>query len=147
MQVRLKPIHGAYTDLTLCEGEFLLGRDAECDYNVEHVTVSRRHCKLTVAEHEVHVCDLESLNGTRINNRRIAACTPLRDGEFLAIGDVIWDVSISEHTIQSGLSVLDDEDEASSEVDSADLSGLAVPFEAAHAALDSGIIPTEFIKA
>ena len=47
--------------------------------------VSRRHAQITLAGTEWSIEDLNSTNGTLVNNRRITRC-PLRNGDLLTFG-------------------------------------------------------------
>jgi pSer/pThr/pTyr-binding forkhead associated (FHA) protein len=58
-------------DFVLETGIWTLGRSGECDCIVNHPTVSRRHAKLTVAEIGARVSDLDSQNGTWLDDKRI----------------------------------------------------------------------------
>jgi pSer/pThr/pTyr-binding forkhead associated (FHA) protein len=65
-----------------------IGRSAGADFIVDAALVSRVHCRLTVlpgGELEVH--DLESTNGTFINDTRIEAAR-LAPGDRLRVGRV-----------------------------------------------------------
>lgn len=57
---------------------FLIGRSSQCDIRLHHDAVSRQHARLEDRGGQWHVLDLESVNGTRLNGRRIkeARLTP-----------------------------------------------------------------------
>lgn len=63
-----------------------IGRDASSDIFLDDVTVSRNHAVLVVGEGGVTLQDLNSLNGTYVNRRRIDAEERLADGDELQIG-------------------------------------------------------------
>jgi pSer/pThr/pTyr-binding forkhead associated (FHA) protein len=48
----------------LHEGANYIGRSNECDIVINVPNVSRKHAVIRVAEHEYHISDLDSLNGT-----------------------------------------------------------------------------------
>lgn len=52
--------------------------------------VSRVHARLSVDANGVGVEDLDSQNGTFVNERRIDALTPLREGDTVRMGDTVW---------------------------------------------------------
>ena len=52
-------------------------------------SVSRRHAKIAVGGDGCVIEDLGSANGTFVNHRRIAAPTPLHDGDQVAVGFVL----------------------------------------------------------
>ncbi|HSI34202.1 MAG TPA: FHA domain-containing protein, partial [Tepidisphaeraceae bacterium] len=71
-------------------GTFTVGRHQECALFVNDLTVSRRHCKLTVKDGRLHVEDLGSASGTFLNDRQLAPNVPtaVGDGDVLRLGDV-----------------------------------------------------------
>jgi pSer/pThr/pTyr-binding forkhead associated (FHA) protein len=70
-------------------GEFLLGRDLDCDIVLAHHRVSRRHARLRVAGagDALAIEDLGSRNGTRVGEglRPNQPC-PVRAGDVIGIG-------------------------------------------------------------
>ena len=78
--------------IPLEEGETLIGRDSTCDVTVELDEVSRTHCRLTLRPDGATVCDLESTNGTFLNDREIPSreeCV-LRSGDLVHLGGTIF---------------------------------------------------------
>lgn len=53
--------------------------------------VSRRHARITPKDAEIFIEDLDSSNGTFVNNQRVAAktCQPLRVGDELRLGSML----------------------------------------------------------
>jgi len=64
-----------------------IGRAARADFVVEAALVSRVHCRLTASDSAIDVVDLDSTNGTYINNQRIRTGT-LANGDRLKVGRV-----------------------------------------------------------
>jgi pSer/pThr/pTyr-binding forkhead associated (FHA) protein len=64
-----------------------LGRAPRADFVVEAALVSRLHCRLTASDTAIDVVDLDSTNGTYINDQRIRNGT-LATGDRLKIGRV-----------------------------------------------------------
>jgi len=64
-----------------------VGRAPRADFVVEAALVSRLHCRLTATDNVIDVVDLDSTNGTYINNQRIRNGT-LANGDRLKIGRV-----------------------------------------------------------
>ena len=64
-----------------------IGRAARADFVVEAALVSRLHCRLTASDNTIDVVDLDSTNGTYINEQRIRSGT-LASGDRLKIGRV-----------------------------------------------------------
>ena len=63
-----------------------VGRErAAADVVLRDPNVSRRHAELTFTGSDWTIEDLNSTNGTLVNNRRITRC-PLRSGDLLTFG-------------------------------------------------------------
>jgi pSer/pThr/pTyr-binding forkhead associated (FHA) protein len=62
-----------------------IGRSLAADIRFDDATVSRRHALLASEEGGVRVLDDRSLNGIRVNGRRVE-WSPLTDGDELSIG-------------------------------------------------------------
>ncbi len=75
MSSRVVPVRDA--------AELLFGRNEDCDIQVDHDGVSRRHARVKRRGDHVQVEDLESRNGTSVNG------APIIGARRLAVGDVI----------------------------------------------------------
>jgi ABC transport system ATP-binding/permease protein len=64
-----------------------IGRAPRADFVVEAALVSRLHCRLTATDSAIDVVDLDSTNGTYINDQRVRSGT-LSNGDRLKIGRV-----------------------------------------------------------
>jgi len=65
-----------------------IGREPSTDLPLSDPTVSKQHARVVVdAKGDATVFDLQSTNGTAVNNRRIRRA-PLRAGDHLEVGDV-----------------------------------------------------------
>lgn len=71
-----------------------LGRDPQCDIEVDDDNASRQHAKLRPTERGWMVEDLGSTNGTRVNGFR-AAAQLLSDGDQVTIGGTAFDFDAS----------------------------------------------------
>jgi diguanylate cyclase (GGDEF)-like protein len=70
--------------------EFILGRGADCDIQVDRDSVSRRHARVYRPDGVSYVVeDLGSTNGSYVNDHPIQQAA-LRDGDFLKIGAAIF---------------------------------------------------------
>ena len=82
----------AWNDRTfaLSAGENLIGRNPECGIWVDAAGVSRRHARLTLDTESgaAAIEDLGSTNGTFVNETRVEATLPLRDGDLVHLGSV-----------------------------------------------------------
>ena len=74
---------------SLAEGENILGRDPAAQVLVDVPGVSRRHARVVVAGNEAVVEDLESKNGTFVEDRRVDHPTPLADRDRLRLGRTV----------------------------------------------------------
>lgn len=83
MRFRLRYLHH---DLELSEGEFSIGRSAECQLSLDDPLVSRKHAVLVVAKDRVTIEDLQSRNGVVVNGERIVRKSPLGAGDTIGIG-------------------------------------------------------------
>ena len=64
----------------------VIGRErASSDVTLKDPNVSRRHAQVICAGGAWSIEDLNSTNGTLVNNRRVTRC-PLRDGDLLTFG-------------------------------------------------------------
>lgn len=65
----------------------IIGRSADCEVPLDVPAVSRRHAAILQERGRYFVEDLNSRNGTFLNDSRIADRTPLSDGDQLVICD------------------------------------------------------------
>ena len=85
--------NGQRKDFPVSAAVTVLGRGENCDQRVPLVSVSRRHCEITVVDDQVKAKDLASSNGTYVNNKRITEVV-LKAGDRLVIGPVVFTVQI-----------------------------------------------------
>lgn len=73
------------------EGVLSIGRDETCIVRLNDARCSRQHAKLYVDQNRFAIEDLQSANGTRVRDRRIAPSerTPLSLGEAVTIGAIV----------------------------------------------------------
>lgn len=76
----------------------LLGRDPECDlaFPARLRFISNQHAEIQQTDNGFNIVDLNSTNGTRVNNQLIEPGTPasLPDGSVIRIGDESFGISI-----------------------------------------------------
>ena len=75
-------------EITLAEGENLLGRDRQAVVWIDSATVSRRHARIVVTDGEAVIEDLDSRNGTSVGGKKIQGPVRLADGDRLRLGAV-----------------------------------------------------------
>jgi hypothetical protein len=66
----------------------LIGREIYCDWAIEDVRISRKHCVLQIASRGILVRDLEATNGTFINGKLVTDGY-LRPGDKLSLGGYV----------------------------------------------------------
>lgn len=79
---------GRMGELPLYRGRNVIGRDPDVEVQVDDKTVSRHHAAVTLAGDEASIEDLESKNGTFIDDVRVQSAVPLRDGAIIDVGSV-----------------------------------------------------------
>jgi pSer/pThr/pTyr-binding forkhead associated (FHA) protein len=65
-----------------------IGRFPDNTIHIPHSSVSSHHCQVLLSGEDVVVKDLESKNGTFINNQQVTGETVLKPGEILRLGQV-----------------------------------------------------------
>jgi hypothetical protein len=73
-------------EFDLPRGTTTIGRSVECQLTLDDPLVSRRHARIVVEDEAVHLEDLGSRNGVRVNGSIIKSATPLRSGDRIRIG-------------------------------------------------------------
>ena len=71
--------------LELRFGTNRVGRDPDCDFSIDHPTVSSNHCELVLSSEGVMLRDCDSTNGTFVNGERITS-QRLADGDRVNVG-------------------------------------------------------------
>ena len=96
MELTLKVVSGKHAGqkLRIPTPKFLIGRGEDCHLRPNSDLVSRHHCILFVGASGAAVRDLNSRNGTFVNDERITADTPLRSGDVLKIGQLTFEVRL-----------------------------------------------------
>jgi len=64
----------------------IIGRTAPAEVVLPSGTVSRRHCQLELRQEQIVLTDLESTNGTLVDDVKIESATVLQDGATINIG-------------------------------------------------------------
>ena len=72
-QIRLRGTAGVFSDreYPIEKGEFVVGRLSGCDLIIKEDTISSRHAKILRGEESYEVLDLDSTNGTFVNDERV----------------------------------------------------------------------------
>lgn len=75
--------------LYFTQSDVLIGRDPQCDVVLEDATASARHARLSFHHNQWWLEDLESTNGTRLNQERIETPAIVVDGDTIECGQTV----------------------------------------------------------
>jgi len=98
MQVKLKILKGPSVgkEVKIPAPKCLIGRGEGCHLRAQSDAVSRRHCVIVTTESEVIVRDLNSRNGTIVNDQRITEETVLLSGDVVRVGPLEFEVVLDQ---------------------------------------------------
>jgi len=83
--------------LTLPLGkEIVIGRETGCQLMLNSPAISRKHCEIKHVAEGIWVRDLDSQNGTYVNDVAIATPTLMRAGDVLRVGNTAFEVQVSQ---------------------------------------------------
>ena len=84
-------------------GENVLGREGDGVILLNSTTVSRRHARLTINPNNTVIEDLDSKNGTYLNDRQVEAPTAIAEGDTVRFGSLVctFHRSLSNNSTQS----------------------------------------------
>ncbi len=80
---------GMGTRYPLSDAPVVLGRGNDCDIRISDHSVSRRHARIQPAADGYFAVDLQSTNGTFVNDVPASMCK-LQDGDYLRVGNCIY---------------------------------------------------------
>ena len=85
------------------EGTYQIGRDANIDFCLPHKTVSRQHAQIEVDStgEKIFLTDLDSRNGTALNEKRIEGRTLVSLGDAIMFGQTEFKLSSDSETMPS----------------------------------------------
>ena len=78
--------------------ELVIGRDPSCDFHIQDDTVSAHHSRLSYHHHQWWIEDMNSTNGTYLNQEKLTTPTVMISGDELRCGHVILTVVVGEDT-------------------------------------------------
>lgn len=73
----------------LSDSPVVLGRGNDCDIRINDHSVSRRHARVQPGADGYYAVDLQSTNGTFVNDVPASICK-LKDGDYLRVGNCIY---------------------------------------------------------
>jgi hypothetical protein len=71
-----------------------VGRRPDCDVRPDSDAVSNRHCRFYRRKFGVYLTDLNSTNGTYVNDQRIVGDVELSDGDLVRVGPMAFQVGV-----------------------------------------------------
>src|SRR5438552_12722819 len=80
---------GMGTRYGLGDTPVVLGRGTDCDIRINDHSVSRRHARVQPGADGYYAVDLQSTNGTFVNDVPASICK-LKDGDYLRVGNCIY---------------------------------------------------------
>jgi pSer/pThr/pTyr-binding forkhead associated (FHA) protein len=81
---------GAHKTFSLRSPVTVLGRRHDCDLRIPLPTVSRRHCEIQQNGEALKIRDLDSTCGTFVNDKRVNGDSPVKAGDYIRIGPLIF---------------------------------------------------------
>lgn len=98
MQVKLKVLSGSHAgkEIGLTSEKFLVGRSESCQLRPKSESVSRKHCIIVIKDNRVLIQDLNSRNGTYVNDKRLPTdkAKLLNPGDEIRIGKLKFEAVI-----------------------------------------------------
>ncbi len=76
----------------LLNEETIVGRSPSCDLAIDYKGLSRQHAKLLWRDDTLVLEDLNSTNGSFVNDRKISEPTPLKNGDTISFENVKYTV-------------------------------------------------------
>ncbi|BCJ99212.1 FHA domain-containing protein [Anaerocolumna chitinilytica] len=74
------------------QGELYIGRDKNCTIRIKNKDVSKKNSRIYFKDNVVYIEDLNSTNGTLINNMKIFSANKLRSGDVITIGSISFNL-------------------------------------------------------
>jgi DNA-binding winged helix-turn-helix (wHTH) protein len=95
--------------IALKPGENIIGRDPAAEVWIDHVTISRRHARITVHATHAAIEDLGSKNGTSLHGKRLKGAVVLCSGDEFVCGQLViayrqTDASVPTATVMGRIS-------------------------------------------
>ena len=73
--------------------QMMIGREEQCELHLNNIAVSKKHAVINYTKNKVlSVIDVGSTNGTFVNHTRIDPMAPLKDSDYIEIGDILLQI-------------------------------------------------------
>lgn len=86
--------NGSHKIFSLPSTVTVIGRRHSCDLCIPLMSVSRKHCQLNSDDGTLKIRDLDSRNGTYLNNKRINDEAAIHAGDSIKIGPLTFVIQI-----------------------------------------------------
>jgi hypothetical protein len=86
--VTVDPVDPIASEYSLLKDEVSLGRGEDNDVVIPHASVSRVHARLLRRDGGYELTDLNSTNGSYVNDRQVRGSTVVQSGSQLRLGDI-----------------------------------------------------------
>src|ERR1700736_6463130 len=103
MRAQLVPMDGG-SPIDIARDLTLVGRKEDCDFRLDHKSVSKLHCVIVKTDGLLLVRDLGSTNGTRVNGQRIRRAA-LLPNDLLSIASFKFRVSLGPDAVPADAEV------------------------------------------
>ena len=105
---------GSQKSFALPSNITVIGRRHDCDLCIPLMDVSKRHCQLDRNNETLEVRDIGSRNGTYLNGQQVNGETPVKAGDYLQVGPLVFQFQIDGEP-EKATPPLDDQPKAASE--------------------------------
>lgn len=102
--------------MTVVSQPFTIGRHPENSVCIANSTVSGRHAEILLAGDQLLVRDCDSTNGSLLNGKRLSTVEPLKHGDILHFGNVMFTVQKESASVQTATMTSDSVGEAIAQV-------------------------------
>ncbi len=117
MQISLKVLHGklkskdgvvAVQEVPITRSRFVIGTASDCHMRCPSSTLSPHHCEIGVRDGQVRLRDLDSEQGTFVNDQRVDAERLLQHGDRLRVGRLEFELFIERPQSDTKADPVDD---------------------------------------
>ena len=77
-----------------CAHPVTIGRAPECELQISHWRVARRHLHVRLIAGQLHLEDLGSLSGSKVNGQRVWQYGPVKPSDSLIVGPCLMNVRL-----------------------------------------------------
>ena len=83
-------------EIPILGSTFLIGRSHPCQLRIHNSLISKKHCAILIRDNAVYVRDLESTNGTLMNDQAVKGEVKVSDGDVLRVANFALAFKIQE---------------------------------------------------